>query len=213
MTPDRRLLAGAFAVAILVAACGGSAAATPATPAATDNSAGNPTPAATENGSGQTPGTTDAPISLTPGNATALEAMIPDKVGSATITKTSFDYSSIPWSSLSGAFGNGDINTILTANGKTLADVKFAMGISTTAGAGGLPTMVYALQVSGLDASKFVSQLDTSYASGTDLTVGGKSVKGSITGGYGTVTYLHNDVAFIALGSEADLNTLIAALP
>lgn len=124
-----------------------------------------------------------------------------------------YNYSTIPWSSLSNVFGSGDLDTVLKDNGKTLSDVKFAMAVSTTAGSTGMPTMVYALQVTGLDASKFVNQLGSGYASAGDLQVGGKSVKGSLAGGFGTVTYVHGDVVFIAIATEADLNSLVAALP
>ncbi len=216
MITDRRLFGAVLGMALFVAACGGSA----ASPAASSgggsgatSAPGGASPAATDT-TGNNAADSSAPeISLTPGNASALEAMIPDKVGTQTMTKTSFDYSTIPWASLSNTFGSGDLDTILKSNGKTLADVKFAMGVSTSAGAGGMPTMVYALQVSGLDASKFVSQLDSSYASGSDLTVGGKTVKGQLAGGFGTITYVHGDVVFIAVATEADLNTLVAALP
>ncbi|MHB8961214.1 MAG: hypothetical protein ACYDAN_16510 [Candidatus Limnocylindrales bacterium] len=203
-------------MALFVAACGGSA----ASPAASTgggsgatSAPGGATPLSTDATGNNAAGSSAPEISLTPGNASALEAMIPDKVGTQTMTKTSFDYSTIPWASLSNMFGSGDLDTILKNNGKTLADVKFAMGVSTSAGATGMPTMVYALQVSGLDASKFVSQLDSSYASGSDLTVGGKTVKGELAGGFGTITYVHGDVVFIAVATEADLNTLVAALP
>jgi len=117
-----------------------------------------------------------------------------------------------PWSSLSGASGSGDFEKVLKDNGKSLADVKFAMGIAT-GGTAVVPTTVYALQVNGLDASKFVGSFDSSYDTDPAITVGGKSVKGTITSGFGTITYAHNDVVFIAVGAEADLNTLVAALP
>ena len=215
MTTDRRLVGAALSLALVLAACGGSAASQAATsaPGGATSAPGGATPAATDTSATQSTDASAPAISLTPGNASALEAMIPDKVGTQTMTKTSFDYSTIPWASLSNTFGSGDLDTILKSNGKTLADVKFAMGVSTSAGAGGMPTMVYALQVSGLDASKFVSQLDSSYASGGDLTVGGKTVKGQLAGGFGTITYVHGDVVFIAVATEADLNTLVAALP
>ncbi|HEY5629426.1 MAG TPA: hypothetical protein VIR16_07950 [Candidatus Limnocylindrales bacterium] len=216
MTTDRRLLGAALSLSLVLAACGGSS----ASPAATSATSGATTapgtassaPAASTGSASQSQDANAPDISLTPGNASALEALIPDKIGSATITKTSFDYSSIPWASLSGTFGSGDLEKVLKDNGKSLADVKFAMGVATSAGAT-MPTMVYALQVSGLDASKFVSQLDSNYASGSDLQIGGKTVKGQVAGGLGTITYAHGDVVFIAIATEADLNSLVSALP
>lgn len=216
MTTDRRLLGAALSLGLVLAACGGSSAspaATSATGGATSTPAASSAPAASTGSASQSQDANAPDISLTPGNASALEAMIPDKIGSATITKTSFDYSTIPWASLSGTFGSGDLEKVLKDNGKSLADVKFAMGVATSAGATSMPTMVYALQVSGLDASKFVSQLDSNYASGSDLQIGGKTVKGQVAGGLGTITYVHGDVVFIAVATEADLNSLVSALP
>jgi hypothetical protein len=217
MTPDRRLLGAALGFALVVSACSSSAASSAAASAASSAAATQAAAASTGTGTGgdasTAPDASMPDFSLTPGNASDLEAMLPDKVGSTTITKTSFDYSAIPWASLGSGGGTDDISKVLQANGKSLADVRFAMGVGTGTGTTGMPTMVYALQVKGLDASKFVSGFDTSYDTSSAITVGGKSVHGSVSDGYGTVTYLHNDVAFIAIGSEADLNALVGALP
>jgi hypothetical protein len=218
MTTDRRLIGAALGLALLVAACGGSASTSPAASAASSQAAAAtsaPTDAAasTDTSGGQSPDASVPDISLAPGNASDLEAMLPDKVGTITITKTSMDYSSIPWASLSSGTGSSDIEQILKDNGKTLGDIRFAMGIGSNAAAAAMPTMVYALQVKGLDATKFATAFDSSYATDPSITVGGKPVKGQISGGFGTITYLHNDVVFLALGSEADLNAIVAALP
>ena len=210
MSTDRRLLAGAFALAVVLAACGGSGS---KTAAPTDNGNGgnggnNPTERPTDQG-GNPP--TDAPISLEPGSASELEKLIPSKVGTIGITKTSLDFGGIPWAALGG--GSGNMEQVLKDNGKTLADVKFAVGIAETPGASGLPTMIYAMQVKGLDASKFVGALDSSYADNPELTISGKKVHGAITGGFGNVTYLHDDVAFMVIAAEADLPLIMSALP
>ena len=196
MTTDRRLLGAALGLALIVAACGGSASASPAATTAASQAAA---------------ASTDTSGSQSGGNDTTLSAMIPDKVGTTTITKIGFDYSSIPWASLGDT--GGDMEKILKANGKTLADVKFAEGTGAGDGTATMPLIVYALQVSGLDATKFVTGFDTSYDTDPTITVGGKSVKGTISGGVGSIFYLHNDVVFGATGSEADLNALVAALP
>jgi len=208
MTTDRRLIGAALGFALFVAACGGSSTASPAATTTASQAAA----ASTNTSGGQSPDASMPDFSLTPGNASGLEAMIPDKVGSVTISKSSFDYGAIPWASLGGDSGTG-IDQILKDNGKTLSDVKFAMGVGTNASAAGLPTMVYALQVNGLDATKFVGSFDSTYATDPTSTIGGKQVKGTISSGYGSITYLHNDVVFVAIGSEADLNALVAALP
>ena len=71
MTTDRRVLAGALGLALLVAACGGSASATP-------------TPAAST--AGQAPGDSAVPstpaINLPAGNAGDLEAAKPRRASS-----------------------------------------------------------------------------------------------------------------------------------
>jgi len=213
MSTDRRLLAGAFVLAVFVAACGGSGSNTPA-PTNAGNSGNNPTsqPTAAGNG-GATDQPTDAPFSLSPGSASELEKLIPSQVGTTVLTKTSLDFSGIPWTAFSGAAGSGGMEQILKDNGKTLADVKFAMGISTAPGASGMPTMVYAMQVKGLDAAKFVDGIDDTYATATESTISGKKVHGNITSGFGTVTYLHDDVVFTVIASEADLKDILAALP
>jgi hypothetical protein len=222
VTTDRRLIGAALSLALTLAACGGSSASPAATsapggatstPSGASSAPGGATPAATDASANQTADASAPAISLTPGNASALEALIPDNIGTTTMTKTSFDYSTIPWASLSSLFGSGDLDKVLKDNGKTLADVKFAMGVSTSASAAGMPTMVYALQVAGLDATKFVSQLDSGYASGSNLQIGGKTVKGELASGFGTITYVHGDVVFIAVATEADLNSLVSALP
>jgi hypothetical protein len=229
MTTDRRLLGAALGFALIVSACSSSAASSAAasaaatkgaaaTPAATQAADASASADATEpaDASGaptDDPGASQPDISFEPGNAKDLEAMIPDKVGDSTITKTSFDYSTIPWSSLAGQSGSSDLEKIIKDNGKTLADVRFAMGVSTNAGAAMMPTMIYALQIKGVDGAKFAAALDDGYAKAKTITVGGKQAKGSITSGYGSVTYVHDDVVFLALGAEKDLNALVAALP
>jgi hypothetical protein len=216
LTSNRRLLAGAFALAVVLAACGGSGSKSAApTAAATDNGNGgaNPTEQPTEKPTEQG-GTkpTEAPLSFEPGTATELEKLIPSKIGTIEITKTSLDFGGIPWAAFGG--GNGSsMEEILKANGKTLADVKFAVGMGTTSGSSGLPTMIYAMQVKGLDAAKFVEAVDGGYADAPELAIGGKKPHGNINGGFGTVTYLHDDIVFQVIAAEADLNEIMAALP
>jgi hypothetical protein len=203
MTTDRRLVGAALGIALLVAACGGSSS---ASAAATQAAA-----ASTNTSGGQSPDAS-IPMTGTIGNATDLTAMIPDKVGTVTIAKVGFDASTIPWASLSGLTGDG-LDKILKDNGKTAADVSFAEGIGTDSAGSLIPTVVYALQVKGLDASKFASQIASDYDTAPAATVGGKSVKGALSNGYGSVTYLHNDIVFVVAGSDANVNALVAALP
>ena len=221
MTIDRRLSGAALGLALVVAACGGSSSATAAASAAASQAAAA-TPAATsapasaaastDTSGGQSPDATMPAVSLPAGVTTALSAMIPDKVGTVSIAKFGFDASNIPWASLSGLTGDS-LDTVLKDNGKTLADVSFAEGVGTDSAGSPLPTVVYALQVKGLDATKFASEVSSDYDTATTITVGGKPVKGAINAGYGSITYLHNDIVFLVVGSEATLNALVAALP
>ena len=213
MSTNRRLLSGVFALSVIVAACGGSGSKTPA-PTDNGNGGNNPTSQPTDAGNGgSTSQPTDAPISLAPGNASGLEALIPDKVGTTEITKTSFDYSANPWAGIAGASGGDGLDKILKDNGKTLADIAFAMGMATTPSTSGIPTIIYALQVKGLDASKFVTGFDSGYSDNPEITVGGKKVHGSISGGFGNVTYLHDDVVFMVIAGEKDMDAILSALP
>jgi hypothetical protein len=194
MTIDRRLLAGALGCVLLVAACGGSSAsATPSAAAATPAAASQPA------------------LSLDPGNATDLSAMIPSTVGDLTLQKTSFDYSTIPWASISGFFNQGDLDTILKSHGKTAADIRFAMAIGMSGAT--LPTQVFAFQIRGVPAGEFVDQFDSSYSTSDKTTLGGKSVAASFNSGVGEAAYVHDDIVFLAIGSQDVVTSIVQQLP
>jgi hypothetical protein len=220
MTSDRRLLGGALGLALLVAACGGSAAATPS--AASQAAAASQAPAASaasqapadssspadSQAAGSSSGPSMPAISLAPGNAGDLEAMIPSTVGSITFQKTSFDGASIP---LSGTpFDNSKVDPVLSKYGKTVADLRFAMGISTSATG---VTMVYALQLRGVPASEFMTALDSSTTSTDKITLGGKTVYGTTGAGMSSIMYPKDDVVFMVIASDKDVAAIVAALP
>jgi hypothetical protein len=236
LTSNRRILAGAIALAVVVAACGGSGSKTAAptgnggnggaTSQPSDGGGGNGGGNGNGTGGGNGNGTgggggnggstsqpTDAPSGPVPGSAGDLEKLIPDKVGANPIEKMSFDYSTFPWASFGGSGDSTGIDKLLTDNGKSLSDIAFALGTGTSTETTGLPTIIYALQVKGLDASKFVVGFDSSYPNSPEITVGGKKVHGSISSGFGSVTYLHNDIVFMVTASEKDLNEVLAFLP
>jgi hypothetical protein len=208
MTSDRRLLGGALGLALLVAACGGSTATTSGA-----SSAASQAPAATSSpADSQAAGSSTAPsmpgISLAPGNAGDLEAMIPTTVGSITFQKTSFDGASIP---LSGTpFDNSKVDPLLAKYGKSVADLRFAMGISTSATG---VTMVYALQLKGVPASEFMTALDSSTSATDKITLGGKTVYGTTGTGMSSIIYPKDDVVFMVIASDADAAAIVAALP
>jgi len=205
---DRRLLAGALGLAVLVAACGSSAAtATPAATQAPSQAAATQPPAATP-----VPGDTTEPsmpaISLAPGNAGDLEAMIPSTVGGLTLQKTSFDGASIP---LAGTpIDNTKLDPLLAKYGKSMADLRFAMGIGTSATGA---TMIYALQVRGVPATEFMNQVGSSADATNKLTIGGKTVYGESGSGMSSIVYPKGDVLFMVVASDKDAQAIVSALP
>ena len=209
MTTDRRLLSGALGLALLVAACGGSAATTPSTSSAASSAPGasvaSQAPAAS-----QAPGTsaTIPDISLAPGNAADLEAMIPSTVGTLTLQKTSFDGASIP---LSGTpFNNSQLDPLLAKYHKSLADLRFAMGVAAS-GTG--MTIVYALQLRGVPATEFMTGLDTGTSTSDQLSLSGKTVYGTTGAGMSSIIYPKDDVVFMVVASDKDAAAIVAALP
>ena len=220
MTTDRRLLAGALGFALLVAACGGSSTGTSA-PAASSGGGqsaapGTQAPAATQAPvDTQAPQDTSAPtmpaISLAPGSAGDLEAMIPATVGSITFQKSSFDGASIP---LAGTpIDQANLDPLLAKYGKTIADIRFAIGIGTGGSTATVPTMVYALQIKGVPATEFMAEVAGGSDSGTAATVGGKTVTQTSVGGFSIVLYPKGDVLFMVSSSAADADAILAALP
>jgi hypothetical protein len=218
MSHDRRTIAVSLAIVLFAAACGGGSAATiapgsttaPATqePALTE-AASTPAPAT------QAPaptGTAAAPdVSLVPGTAPELEAMLPSTVKGVAFTKTSFGGGTLP---ATLPIDSGEFGTFLKDNGKTLADLSLAMATPTDASKAG--TFIMAFQVKGLDASKLAELLGGGSSGGLQtVTVGGKQVEQTAAGGMGLTLYVKGDVVFyvIALGDASLTEAIIAALP
>lgn len=214
MTLDRRVLAGAMGIALFVAACGGSSAspaasaAPPSSPAAESPAAGTPAPADSPAASGSS-----FEPSFTTGAAADLEAMLPDKAGTTTYTKTSFDGASLGVAGL--GVDSGSLDPILQANGKTIADVRVAMATPATPSATDTSQIV-AFQVKGLDASKLIP-LFAPTDSGTTMTpttISGKQVLQAAAPGFSSVAYVKGDVLFLViLASAAQVQEIVAALP
>ena len=216
MTIDRRVLGGALATALLLAACGGSASPAPSAaasaasvpaasvPAATDQPSASDQPSAMDSGSAPN-------VSLSPGSAPELEAMLPSTVNGVAFARTSFGGAAMP---AGMPIGSGDLATFLQQNGKTLADVNIAMATPTdTAKAA---TFVMAFQVKGVDGAKLADALGAT--TGNDLTkatVGGKQVLQAGISGMGVVLYVKGDVVFyiLALGETSLTDGILAALP
>jgi hypothetical protein len=221
MIIDRRLLAGAMGLALVVAACGGSAAtATPGqagattapTQAAATQAAASeePTEAATEETSSE-PGATDDGPSLAPGAASDLEAMLPDEAGGMKFTKSSFDGSSLGFAG--AGISTAELDPILKANGKTIADVRVA--IAGPADTSGTETaVVLAFQVRGLDATKFLGATGVNSSDMTNATIGGKKVLQAGAGAFSVIVYTKDDVLFeILLASPKVAEDVVRQLP
>ncbi len=214
MTIDRRALAGALATLVLVAACGGSATQSPgatssasATPAA-GSAAPTESPAAAESSAP----TSGPAMSLAPGAASDLEAMLPSEVNGVTFTKSSFDGSTIPGGIPIGS-GSGTFEKLLTDNGKTLQDVRIAIATATGATAGG--TTVMAIQVKGVPSDKLLALVSSDASSAQKTTVGGKEVYGAATGGIGAYFYVKDDIIFyvLSMGTSGLADAVVAQLP
>jgi hypothetical protein len=214
MSVDRRALAFSLAVALLVAACGGTAA-TP-TPAASAQASEAPaSAAASEAAASQEPASTDngsvPNVSLAPGTATELESMLPSNVGGVAFAKTSFGGGALP---ATVPVDSGELGTFLQANGKTLADVSLAMATPTDTSKAG--TFVMAFQVKGVDGTKLADVLAGTGSSGLQqTTVGGKQVQQAGAGGFGFTLYVKGDVVFyiLAIGDASLTEGILAALP
>jgi len=215
MTIDRRVLGGALATALLLAACGGSASPAPSAAASAASVPAASVPAASVPAASDQPSATDngsAPnVSLSPGSAPELEAMLPSTVNGVAFARTSFGGAAMP---AGMPIGSGDLATFLQQNGKTLADVNIAMATPTdTAKAA---TFVMAFQVKGVDGAKLADALGAT--TGNDLTkatVGGKQVLQAGVSGMGVVLYVKGDVVFyiLALGETSLTDGILAALP
>ncbi|MFH0750862.1 MAG: hypothetical protein V2B17_03415 [Chloroflexota bacterium] len=203
MTVDRRALAGVLATLLLVAACGGSATQVPGAtqaPGATQTPTEAPgaTEAPTET---QEPTDTQGPdVSLAPGAAGDLEALLPSEAGGIKFEKVSFDGASIP-----GALpiGEGDDFTkFLADNGKSLGDVRMALASPVDPTAAG--SMVMALQVKGAPSDKMLAWVTQDSADAEKTTVGGKQVYGSGAAGFGAYFYVKGDIVFYVLSMGGD---------
>ena len=140
MTIDRRLLAGALGLSLVLAACGGSSTATrppaaataaprppprqPQAPTATEE------PAATEEPPPPRSRPTDPASGA--GEVNDLAAMLPEKAGDLTFERVGYDGDQLGVFGAAAGLNSEELDPILKANGKTLNDINFA--IATAAG-------------------------------------------------------------------------------
>ena len=204
-----RPLALVAAAATFIAACGGTTATTaPTTAGAASDAPASVVPA------------TQAPSSGLPGFSfdlpnedTELEGLLPDEIGGVAVTKVSMGGDTF----MQGGTGSEDMQNMLTALGKTPADLSVAFGSSPSA-------VVLAFRVKGVDASKIYeavvkAQGTTDVANITDVNVGGKPAKKIVDSDTSTTTYLYLTgdalltVSPIGEMSDATLNEIFSKLP
>ncbi len=220
MMIDRRLLGGALATTLLLAACGGSASQAPGSASAATAAPGATQPAASEPAASQPTEDTPEPSSafqpsLAPGTAGDLEAKLPSEVNGVKFQKSSFDGNSIPGGI---PIGDSDLEKLLQASGRSLQDVRVAIAAPTDTAGTNAGNLVMAIQVKGVDSSELeswaASQLGDSGAAKT--TVGGKSVYGGGAAGLGgAYFYVKDDVVYyvLSLGANSMAEGILQQLP
>ncbi len=202
MTTDRRLLAGAIGLSLVLAACGGSSTASSGAGAAT----AAPTEAApTEAAETEEPATeeptdtvaTDEPTddSGLGGELNDLATTLPAEAGGLTFERAGYDGDQLGVFGAAAGINSGDLDPILRANGKTLNDVNFAIATST----GEATAMIYAIQIEGVDSTAFAEGLGMSTSTMPSTTLGGKTVYGEAAGGFGVWAYPKDDTLFMLL--------------
>ena len=204
MTPDRRLLAGVFALAVIAAGCG----------SITESPSGQPTTAPTDQGTPPTagPGGQPTPAGSGYGNSTTapgapeLEGALPDAVGAETFTKRSFSGAA---AGLGGApFTANELDPFLKKNGKTVADIAWAVG---TGSAGSVVTLV---RVKGVDAAKTLALPGSGSAQLRAAAIGAKSVLRGGAKGFWVVLYATGDALFrVQCPDATQLDAIVTALP
>lgn len=214
MTIDRRLLAGALGISLVVAACGGST--TPGAGTGTATPAPEPTAAATATATEaptEAPGPTEEPTqdSGSGGQVNGLAALLPEKAGDATFERVGFDGDQLGIYGAAAGLNSEELDPILKANGKTIADVNFAIATSKSSEVGG---MIYAIQIEGVPATTFAEGMGQDLATTPKTTLGGKTVYGEAAGGFGFFAYPKDDILFlILLVTEETAGKILEQLP
>lgn len=219
---DRRLslLGVGFVLAVGAAACGGSSTPTASSPG--DASAAAPTAAATEAPAASEPAASEPAasadaggpdVSFSAGAAADLEAKLPDKAGSITFSKASFDGASLGTAGL--PLDAGELQPLLDKYGKTVNDVRVAMATPADA-ASGATTTVFAMQIKGVPAEEILTTVggELQTEGMKDQTIDGKQVKVGGSGPFTVALYLKDDTFFYVLfADEATLKDIVANFP
>lgn len=200
------------AVALVVTACGGVGSPAPSPPPSGAAPSAPPASAAPVSPS---PGGSSGPIPpLSAGGAEDLVALLPAEVNGVTLLRGGYDFGNWP-DLLPIDIDETEVDTFLKDHGKSLRDVRFAIGYAI--GTTGAPyvTAVEALQVEGIDPEAFRAWAVEQFASGAEQhTVAGKQVYGWRGPGVAPWLYVKGDIAFLVLGpNEQIVEEILAALP
>jgi hypothetical protein len=223
MTDNRRLLAGALGLTIVLAACGGStgssaSGATPTqAPAATENAGGGEAteaPEATEEGGGEAteaptanPDATEDPFALT-----GLASTLPEKVKGVTYQRTGFDGDQLGMMGGAAGLSEEDLGKILKDNGKTISDLNLAVAAPADSSASG--AMLYALQIEGVPAEKWMPAMGSGFDLTKSQTIAGKKVYGDMSTAFGVAVYPVNDTVYMMLlVDQAAAEDILSQLP
>ncbi len=211
MTIDRRLIAGALGLTLVLAACGGTSTATTApagTAAATDAPTAEPaepaaTPAATDTPAATEDATDDGGST---GSLNDLASKLPESAGGVTFDRAGYNGDQLGIFGAAAGFNSDELDPILKANGKTFNDVNFAIASPTSTGA---TAMIFALQVEGVPADEFANSMNADTSSMPEITLGGKTVYGEAAGGFGIFAYPKDDVLYMVLLADQEVATAI----
>ena len=141
MTIDRRLLAGALGLALVLAACGGASTASSGTerrdrgpdrrrrPRRLPPRPKSP-PKAPRRRSRATEAPTDDSGSGA-GQVNDLAAMLPEKAGDLTFERVGYDGDQLGIFGAAAGLNSEELDPILKANGKTINDINFAIATAT----------------------------------------------------------------------------------
>ena len=216
MTTHRRLIAGAAGLAILLAACGGTA----ASPAATTE----PTTAAPT----EAPATaeaSEAPASVAPseeasgagglpggiGGMNALAELLPEEANGIRFQRAGFTGEQLSLYGAAAGFSESDLADVLAQFNKTMDDMNMAVAGSAD---GSTPATILAMQVEGVPAADWMQAGNMNAGGGAPVTVGGKQVFTAGAGAFNVWMYPTGDTLFmVILGDEALAEAVFSQLP
>jgi len=221
MIDNRRLLAGALGLTLILAACGGSGSTgsnggTDATeaPAATQDAGGEATEAPEP--TGMPAEETEAPgeeVTEDPSAVTGLAATLPEKIKGVTMQRMGFDGDQFGMFGAAAGLSDEDLGKILKDNGKTLNDFNLAIATPADSSAS-LSAMIYAMQIEGVPAEKWASDMASDFDLSKSITVGGKKVFGDLSTPFGVIVYPTGDTLYmLLLVDQATAEDVLSQLP